>query len=65
MFILTFIEFLWCMQRELTSFVDMDVKLYYEKVPHEGDRFVANLHELMEMVMEHVLLKRMQTPPYL
>jgi hypothetical protein len=53
------------MQRELTSFVDMDVKLYYEKVPHEGDRFVANLHELMEMVMEHVLLKRMQTPPYL
>jgi hypothetical protein len=43
----------------------MDVKLYYEKVPHEGGRFVANLHELMEMVMEHALLKRMQTPPYL
>jgi hypothetical protein len=35
----------------------MVVKLYYEEVPHEGDRFVAKLHELIEKVMEHALLR--------
>jgi hypothetical protein len=43
----------------------MVVKLYYEKVPHEGDKFVAKLHELMEMVMLQAYSSFCKTPPYL
>jgi hypothetical protein len=52
MFLLKVLEFLWCLQRELASMAFMVVKLYYEEVPQEGDRYPTKLQELMENAME-------------